>query len=49
MAGRAPGIPIRSMSVSTEPGQTAFTVMPSARTSAASARVRPTTPCLAAQ
>ncbi len=33
MSGRAPGIPTRSMSVSTEPGQTALTAMPSARSS----------------
>ena len=38
-----------SMSVSTQPGQTAFTVTPLFATSRASARVIPTTPCLAAQ
>src|SRR5690606_443727 len=39
----------RTMSVSVKPGHTAFTVTPLRATSSASARVRPTTPCLAAQ
>ena len=45
----APGMPSRSISVSTLPGQIAFTETLAARSSSARARVRPTTPCLAAQ
>src|SRR5690606_1438024 len=41
--------PSRTISVSVYPGQTALTVTPLAASSSASARVRPTTPCLAAQ
>ncbi len=36
-------------SVSVKPGQTQLTVTPEVATSLASARVRPTTPCFAAQ
>ena len=49
MSGLAPGSPRASIAVSTDPGQMAFTTMPSGRSSSAKARVRPTTPCLAAQ
>ena len=38
-----------AISVSTQPGQTAFTVMPRGASRSAKALVSPTTPCLAAQ
>ena len=38
-----------TIAVSVKPGQTAFTVTPLVASSSASARVRPTRPCLAAQ
>src|SRR5262245_168798 len=49
MSGLALGIPWRNISVSTLPGQIAFTETLAVRSSSASARVRPITPCFAAQ
>ena len=40
---------VENMSVSVQPGQTAFTVTPRSAHSTASARVRPTRACLLAQ